>query len=77
MTPNFSPVQRKERPYTDPWGCTWVTAEDGITGTVTHHPLADWDAFETYQPPDPEMTDGLVPIDWDEIAKDYQHQKIR
>jgi hypothetical protein len=75
ITPNFSPVQRKDHPYTDPWGCTWVTAEDGITGTVTQHPLADYAAFETYQPPDPERTDGLVPIDWDEIAEDYRYQR--
>ena len=69
IVPYFSPVQRKDRPYTDPWGCVWQTSEDGITGTVTGHPLADWAAFEAYQAPDPELTDGLGPIDWQEAAR--------
>ncbi|MFN2303503.1 MAG: uroporphyrinogen decarboxylase family protein, partial [Anaerolineales bacterium] len=28
-----------------------------------------------YQPPDPEKTDGLIPIDWGEIAEDYRKQR--
>lgn len=75
ITPYFSPVQRKDHPYTDPWGCTWKTTKDGITGTVTQHPLADWSAFETYQPPDPATSDGLVWVDWDEIAQDFRQKK--
>lgn len=64
---NFSLVQRRDEPYTDPWGCLWRTPEDGITGTVTGHPLADWAAFERYHAPDPNLTDGLVPVDWQEL----------
>ena len=75
IMPYFSPVQRKDNPYTDPWGCTWITKEDGITGTVTQHPLADWAAFETYQAPDPETSDGLVQVDWDEIAEDFRQKE--
>ncbi len=68
IRPQLSPVQRKDEPYTDPWGCVWQTTLDGITGTVTGHPLADWAAFEGYQAPDPEVSDGLGPIDWREAA---------
>jgi hypothetical protein len=75
IIPGFSLVQRVDAPYTDPWGCTWVTAEDGITGTVTHHPLADWVALENYQAPDPEVTDGLIPVDWDQIYNEMAHKK--
>ena len=66
-TPEFSLVQRAGAPYRDPWGCVWRTSEDGITGVVTEHPLADWAAFEGYEAPDPERTDGLAPVDWDAV----------
>lgn len=63
--PNFALVARKDQPYTDPMGCTWETAEDGITGTVTKHPLADWSAFgTTWHIADPNTTDGLYEVDW-------------
>ena len=75
IIPDYSLVQRKDAPYTDPWGCTWTTAEDGITGTVTQHPLADWTVFENYQAPDPEKTDGLIPVNWDQIADEMAHKK--
>lgn len=75
VTPVFSPVQLRDRPYRDPWGCVWQTAEDGITGVVTEHPLANWDALASYQAPDPKETDGLVPVAWDAIARDLQRAK--
>ncbi len=31
--------------FTDPFGCTWEMAVDGIEGFVTGHPLADWDPY--------------------------------
>jgi hypothetical protein len=68
VRPVFSPVQRKDHPYRDPWGCVWATSTDGITGCVTEHPLADWAAFDACAPPDPELTDGLVPVDWSRVA---------
>jgi uroporphyrinogen decarboxylase len=75
--PEYSPVQRKDRPYLDPWGCVWRTSEDGITGVVTHHPLADWDALADYRPPDPGETDGLAPIDWANVESDLKAAKSR
>ena len=63
--PTFALVARKDHPYTDPMGCTWMTSEDGITGTVTGHPLADWSAFgTTWKIADPNTTDGLCEVDW-------------
>jgi hypothetical protein len=34
-----------DTPYTDPWQCIWETSEDGLTGSVHHHPLDSWDKF--------------------------------
>ena len=75
INPEFSLVQRKDAPYTDPWGCIWTTSEDGITGTVTQHPLEDWKIFDDYQAPDPEKSDGLVPVDWDQVAVEITRKK--
>ena len=63
--PYYHLVARKNAPYTDPMGCTWVTSDDGITGTVKEHPLADWSAFgTTWHIPDPDLCDGLYFLDW-------------
>ena len=58
--PEFGPNERAGQPYTDDWGCVWETTEDGILGTVTKHPLASWDDFDAYVPPDPETRTGLL-----------------
>lgn len=58
------PHTRKDAPYTDAWGSTWVTRVDGMVGAVTDHALADWSDFEGYSPPDPDQTDGMLPLDW-------------
>jgi len=60
----LAPCERANRPYTDAWGCVWQTTDDGITGAVTDHPLADWTDFEDFAVPDPEVTNGVVSIDW-------------
>ena len=68
--PYYPLVARKDEPYTDPMGCVWYTADDGITGTVLDHPLEDWDAFNTtWKIADPNTTDGLYQVDWNaEVA---------
>jgi hypothetical protein len=63
--PAYAPWRRAGQPYTDSWGCVWETAENGITGAVVKHPLADWSAFDAYSPPSPHEQDGWGPIDWD------------
>ena len=70
--PYISDVQRKGVPYTDPMGCVWETYDDGITGIVTGHPLADLSAFETtWHFPDPDKCDGLFPVDFAERKKEW------
>ncbi|MFQ6036818.1 MAG: uroporphyrinogen decarboxylase family protein [Sedimentisphaerales bacterium] len=65
--PEIAPWERAGVPYTDAWGCVWETTDDGITGTVTEHPLADWSALESFTPPDPTETNGMTEIDWSSI----------
>ncbi len=62
--PELAPWERAGSPYTDAWGCLWETSDDGITGAVTRHPLADWDALSHFSPPDPAQTNGVLAIDW-------------
>lgn len=62
--PEPTPWERSKTPYTDAWGCVWETTDDGITGTVTQHPLADWDAFAHFAAPDPTRTNGMMAMDW-------------
>jgi len=64
-TPGYAPWQRAGQPYTDSWGCTWETSEDGITGAVVKHALPDWDAFAGFCPPSPDAHNGWGPMDWD------------
>ena len=37
----------------DDWGCGWEVTDVENMGQVTHHPLADWGALQSYRPPDP------------------------
>ena len=74
--PNYTLVSRKDAPYTDPMGCTWVTVDDGITGTVKEHPLADWKAFgTTWKMPDPNTCDGLYEVDWSRQEREWARLK--
>jgi uroporphyrinogen decarboxylase len=70
FVPDYAVTQRAGRPYTDDWGCTWHTTDDGITGVVTEHPLASWDAFDAFRPPDPACSNGVEPLDWAQVAAD-------
>jgi len=64
-TPDYALCARRELRYRDDFGCIWATTDDGITGTVVGHPLADWDAFDSYVFPDPEKQMGIGPVDWE------------
>lgn len=77
FTPNYGVYARKDEPFTDDFGCLWVTADDGITGTVVKHPLADWDAYKEYVFPNPECQMGIGPIDWDDTKKCLQERRAR
>ncbi|MFC1735076.1 uroporphyrinogen decarboxylase family protein [Candidatus Hydrogenedentota bacterium] len=69
ILPKHAPWRRAGAPYTDSWGCMWETAENGITGAVVKHALADWAAFSTYVPPSPDEHNGWGAINWSEIRK--------
>lgn len=75
VNPQYGLNQRKDEPYSDPWGCVWRTTDDGITGAVHTHPLADWDKLAGYAPPDPETTDGTFPVEWGSIEAGVRHLK--
>jgi hypothetical protein len=64
--PAFHPVARRDKPFTDDFGCVWKTAMDGLTGTVVGHPLRQWEAFDEWKakPPDPGRCSGIGPLDW-------------
>ena len=49
----------------DDWGCMWARSEMANMGQVKGHPLADWDAFEGWAPPDPLQTADRGPVDWE------------
>lgn len=74
-SPHYLLNQRKDEPYTDPWGCIWETTDNGITGSVHQHPLENWSKLDEYTSPDPDKTDGTYPIDWQYIKNRVRHQK--
>lgn len=67
--PEFTEFTRADKPFVDPWGCRWETSISGIIGAVTSHPLESWEDFDSYSPPNPEVTTHWSPIDWNEAAK--------
>ncbi|MGC9455466.1 MAG: uroporphyrinogen decarboxylase family protein [Phycisphaerae bacterium] len=77
IEPRLSPEQRADRPARDCWGCVWRTTEDGITGQVVEHPLKDWAAFDSYEPPDPDTCDGRWNCDWDEKRRQFAAARQR
>ena len=66
----YPPFARAGEKFIDPWGCVWKTADDGIIGTVTKHPLESWDDFDNFKAPDPNKSTHWGPIDWNRQAKD-------
>jgi len=76
-TPAYGLVARKDAPYADNFGCLWKTTDDGITGTVVGHPLADWSAYAGFRMPDPAVCTGIGPIDWDAKAEQINEARAR
>lgn len=42
-----------DNPDDDDWGCGWLVTDQKNMGQVVRHPLEDWNALDTYRPPDP------------------------
>ena len=54
----------------------WYTSDDGITGTVLKHPLADWNNLgKAWRVADPDKSDGLSYVDWSEKEREWQRIK--
>jgi len=63
--------------YRDNWGCVWKTAQNGVFGTVVEHPLATWDDFESYVPPDPLTTKEWGAWDFVKEAEKIRKRKAK
>ena len=73
--PNYHPVARKDTPYVDDFGCRWETVDDGLTGTVTGHPLEDWEAFNSWKSPDPSQCMGIGKINWEAEKTAFERKR--
>ncbi|MGI6570149.1 MAG: uroporphyrinogen decarboxylase family protein [Caldicoprobacterales bacterium] len=60
----------------DAWGYTWHYTKYGIEGCVTEHPLADWSALESYQPPDANLVhDRGGSRNWEAELKEIERKR--
>lgn len=71
IQPEYAPDARRDEKYIDSWGCVWETTDNGITGTVTEHPLESWENFNTFTAPNPKKENGFTTIDWNDIRIDF------
>jgi len=55
----------------------WRVEVDGAEGQVVGHPLADWDAFKTFQPPDPNLKHERGDRDWNRTKKELADLKSK
>jgi uroporphyrinogen decarboxylase len=62
---DFGPAYRRGQPFTDAWGCTWLTAVNGIEGVVQNTPLEDWEDLDDYAFPDPYTQGDRELRDWE------------
>ncbi len=62
----------------DCWGCTWENVARGLSSYVAGHPLLDWEALESWAPPDPMEDDFFGPRrDWEEVRRGFERAKER
>jgi uroporphyrinogen decarboxylase len=69
------PVYRSGETFRDNWGCVWYNTQEGLEGQVVGHPLTNWDALKTYQPPDFKTQTDRGPRDWAKIEQEIQARK--
>lgn len=60
--------------HRDNWGCLWYTpeSEKGIRGQVVESPLADWDVFDDYHPPDVNFKSESGNRNWEQTKQKMQ-----
>ncbi len=73
--PKYDLVARVKEPFMDDFSCLWETSMDGITGTVTKHPIQAWSDFNDFKAPDPETCMGIGPVDWVLEAERVKREK--
>ncbi len=74
---DYTIIERPGKPFVDGWGCRWEATVEGMVGSVTKHPLANWEEFAGYSPPDPQIDSGKGPISWKQIAEDTERARSR
>jgi len=65
-------VYRQGEDFRDNWGCVWRNIQEGLEGMVVEHPLADWDALDTYSPPDVATKTERGDMDWEQARKNTE-----
>lgn len=73
----FGPAYREGERYRDNWGCVWYNRIGGLEGQVVEHPLADWDALDDYEFPDPMTKTERGDRNWAQIRESIRQQKER
>ena len=67
---SFGPAYRAGEYYTDQWGSVWFNMRSGMEGQIVKHPLEDYGAFATYEPPDTLVySERGGRGDWEQIQK--------
>ncbi|HOZ47917.1 MAG TPA: uroporphyrinogen decarboxylase family protein [Candidatus Hydrogenedentes bacterium] len=74
---DFGPANTKDAPFTDAWGCTWLSSTNGIEGVVVDAPLKSWRAWGEWEAPNPLETADRGPVDWAHIRADMAARKER
>ena len=64
--------------YTDNWGTTWRNISGGLSGQTVGYPLSQWEALDSYQPPDPLTQGAYAQRDsWEYAAEIIEQAKQR
>ncbi|MCP4451981.1 MAG: hypothetical protein GY809_10995 [Planctomycetes bacterium] len=72
---DYTVLERPGEPFVDGWGCVWETCVEGIVGTVTQHPLSDWDDLTQFTVPNPDRDSGKGPVDWQAMGDRMQQAR--
>ena len=68
-------VYRQGEDFRDNWGCLWRNIQEGLEGLVVGHPLADWDALDSYTPPDVVTKEERGDRDWEQTRRHIEAAK--
>ena len=73
----FPPGYREGEYYRDNWNCLWYNVQGGLEGQVVEHPLANWEALNNYEIPDPLFKSERGERNWEETKKDIQKSRSK